>query len=322
MRMFARLFGAMLLAAAAVPPAAQAVEINFTTDFGFYGRQSYFYVAYDKGYYKQEGIDLNFLRGQGSIDAIKKVASGAAKIGFADAGALVLARGNDGIPVKLLAIVYASPPHAVFALADSGIKAPKDLEGKTLADSAFSAIPLIFNAYAPAAGIDVKKVKWITAEVSSLPSLLATGRVDGIGQFTVGEPLLADAVKPKKLVRFAYKDAGLDYYGNGIVATEQTIKEDPKLLKGFVRATLKGMRDAFADPAAAGAIMHKYHKEISAEVAAGETEKVRELAVVSGQSLGLIDGARIERTIAVMQKAYPIKHPVKPQDMYVPGFVE
>ena len=76
------------------------------------------------------------------------------------------------------------------------------------------------------------------------------------------------------------------------------------------------------NPAAAGAIMHKYHKEISAEVAAGETEKVRELAVVSGQSLGLIDGARIERTIAVMQKAYPIKHPVKPQDMYVPGFVE
>ena len=157
MRMFARLFGAMLLAAAAVPPAAQAVEINFTTDFGFYGRQAYFYVAYDKGYYKPEGIDLNILRGQGSIDAIKKVASGAAKIGFADAGALVLARGNDDIPVKLLAIVYASPPHAVFALADSGIKAPKDLEGKTLADSAFSAIPLIFKAYAPAAGIDVTK---------------------------------------------------------------------------------------------------------------------------------------------------------------------
>ena len=113
----------------------------------------------------------------------------------------------------------------MFALADSGIKAPKDLEGKTLADSAFSAIPLIFNAYAPAAGIDVKKVKWITAEVSSLPSLLATGRVDGIGQFTVGEPLLADAVKPKKLVRFAYKDAGLDYYGNGIVATEEVRRD-------------------------------------------------------------------------------------------------
>lgn len=323
MRMLARFFGAALIGGALLPlPSACAAEVNFTTDFGYYGRHSYFYVAYDKGYYKQEGIDLNFLRGQGSIDAIKKVASGAATIGFADAGALVLARGNDGIPVKLLSIVYASPPHAIFALADSGIKTPKDLEGKTLADSAFSAIPVIFNAYAQAAGIDAKKVKWITAEVSALPSLLATGRVDGIGQFTVGEPLLADAVKPKQLVRFAYKDAGLDYYGNGIVATEQTIKDNPQLLKGFVRATLKGMRDAFADPAAAGEIMHKYHKEISPEVAAGETEKVRELAVVPGQPLGAIDAGRIARTIAVMQKSYPIKNPVQPQDMYVPGFVE
>lgn len=301
---------------------AQAAEVNFITDFGYYGRHSYYYVAFDKGYYKQEGIDLNFLRGQGSIDAVKKVASGAATIGFADAGAVALARSNDGIPVKLIAIVYATPPQAIFALADSGMKVPKDLEGKTLADSAFSAIPIIFGAYAKAAGIDAKKVKWITAEVSTLPSLLATGRVDGIGQFTVGEPLLADAVKPKKLVRFAYKDGGLDYYGNGIVATEQTIKDNPELVKGFVRATLKGMRDAFANPAEAGEIMHKYHKEISPEVAQGETEKVRELAVAPGHPLGVIDQARIERTIEVMKTAYPMKNPVQPQDMYVPGFVE
>lgn len=323
MRMFARLIAAMIGAAAFVAPfAARAEQVNFITDFGYYGRHSYYYVAYDKGYYKQEGIDLNFLRGQGSIDAIKKVASGAALIGFADAGALVLARGNDGIPVKLLAIVYATPPHAIFALADSGIKTPKDLEGRTLADSAFSAIPVIFNAYAQAAGIDAKKVKWIRAEVSALPSLLATGRVDGVGQFTVGEPLLADAVKPKKLVRLAYKDVGLNYYGNGIIATEQTIKEKPELLKAFIRATLKGMRDAFANPAEAGEILHKYHKEISPQVAQGETELVRELAVVPGHPLGVIDQSGIVRTIEIMQKAYPIKNPVQPQDMYVPGFVE
>ena len=91
-------------------------------------------------------------------------------------------------------------------------------------------------------------------------------------------------MKPKKLVRLAYKDVGLDYYGNGIVATEQTIKENPAILKAFVRATLKGMRDAFADPAEAGEILHKYHKEISPEVAQGETELVRELAVVPGHA--------------------------------------
>src|SRR5580700_5967858 len=267
MRTLPRLIAAITIAAGVLHlSAAHATELNFITDFGYFGRHSYYYVAFDKGYYKAEGLDINFPRGQGSIDAIKKVASGAAAIGFADAGALVLARSNDSIPVKLLAIVYANPPHAIFALADSGIKTPKDLEGRTVADSAFSAIPLVFNVYAQATGIDAKKVKWVSAEGASLPSLLATGRVDAIGLFTVGEPLIEASVKPRKLVRLAYKDGGLDYYGNGIIATEQTIKDSPDLLKAFMRATLRGMRDAFANPAEAGAVLNKYHKEISPEV--------------------------------------------------------
>lgn len=315
--------GALALLAA-LPPAsaARATDLAFITDFGFNGRHSYFYVALDRGYYKAEGLDVTILRGQGSADAIKKVAAGTAQIGFADAGSLVLARANDAIPVKLVAIVYASPPHAIFALADSGIRTPRDLEGRTIADSPFSAMPVIFNAYAQAAGIDRTKVKWVSAESSSLPTLLATGRVDAIGQFTVGEPLLAAAAAPKGLVRLAYKDPGLDYYGNGIVATKTTIRDNPEIVKGFVRATLKGMRDAFADPAAAGVILNKYQKAISPEVAKGETELVRELALVPGGELGAIDPARIKSTIDVMARSYPLKAAVEPGDMYVPGFVK
>jgi NitT/TauT family transport system substrate-binding protein len=322
MRVLARFSALAVLAAALGSVSAHATDVNLITDFGFNGRHSYFYVALDRGYYKAEGLNVTILRGQGSIDAIKKVASGAATIGFADAGALTLARSNDSIRVKLLAIVYAKPPHAIFALADSGIKTPKDLEGRTVADSAFSAIPLIFNVYAQATGIDAKKVKWVSAESSSLPSLLATGRVDAIGQFTVGEPLIEAAVKPRKVVRLAYKDGDLDYYGNGIIATEQTIKDNPELLKAFVRATLKGMRDAFANPAEAGAIINKYHKEISPEVGAGETELVKELAVLPGRPLGAIDEEGIKRTIDIMAKSYPMKQPVDPKDMYAPGFIE
>jgi NitT/TauT family transport system substrate-binding protein len=322
MTIYARIAATAILAASLAASSAQATEVNFITDFGFNGRHAYYYVALDKGYYKAEGLDVTILRGQGSIDAVKKVASGAAMIGFADAGALALARSNDNIPVKLLAIIYAGPPHAIFALADSGIKAPKDLEGKTVADSAFSAIPLIFKAYAEATGIDAQKVKWISADSAALPGLLATGKVDAIGQFTVGEPLLAAAVKPRSLIRLAYKDAGLDYYANGIIATEATIKDNPDVLKAFIRATFKGMRDAFANPAEAGEIINKYHKEISPEVGKGETELVKELATMPGQKMGVIDQARIERTIDVMAKSYPMKQPVQPQDMFVSGFIE
>ena len=97
MSMLARLvaFGTLATVPVALVPAS-AAEVNFITDFGYNGRHSYFYVALDKGYYKAEGLEVNILRGQGSADAIKKVASGAAVVGFADAGSLVLARSNDG----------------------------------------------------------------------------------------------------------------------------------------------------------------------------------------------------------------------------------
>ena len=152
--------------------------------------------------------------------------------------------------------------------------------------------------------------------------LLATGRVDAVGQFTVGEPLLAATVAPKTLVRIAYKDAGLDYYGNGIVATEKTIAENPAMLKAFVRATQKGMGDAFANPKEAGVILNKYQKQISPEVAEGETKLVGELAIIPGHKMGVIDQGRIQRTIDIMAKSYPMKSPVQPMDMFVPGYVE
>jgi NitT/TauT family transport system substrate-binding protein len=93
-------------------------------------------------------------------------------------------------------------------------------------------------------------------------------------------------------------------------------------VKAFVRATLKGMRDAFANPAEAGAILNKYQKQISPEVAQGETELVRELAVVPGQRTGVIDPARVKSTIDIMAKSFPVKTAVSPEEMFVSGFVE
>lgn len=309
---------ATLLAASA----AEAAEINVTTDFGYNGRHAYFYVALEKGYYKAEGLDVNILRGQGSADAIKKVASGAAAFGFADAGSLVLARGNDKVPVKMVAIVYATPPQAIFTLADSGIKVPKDFEGKTIADTASSSVRLLFPAYAEAAGIDASKVTWVTADAAALSSLLATKRAAGIGQFLVGEPLVEKATAPNHVTAFTYKDAGLNFYSNGLIASEETIAKQPDTVRGFVRATLKGMKDAFANPAEAGTIMNKYQKQIEPAVIEGETKLVEKLAVVPGQPLGKIDPARVAQTVDVVAKYFTLNAPVDPKDVAVTSFVE
>jgi NitT/TauT family transport system substrate-binding protein len=305
----------------ALADARAAENVTLITDFGFNGRHAYFYVALDKGYYRDADLDVKIVRGQGSVDAIRQVGANNAIVGFADAGSLVLSRGNDGIPVKLVAIVYAKPPQAVFCREDSGIKQPKDLEGASIANPAGGATVDMFPVYAKAAGFDSSKVKWIVAGSDALPGLLAGNRVPCVGQFTVGEPLLRMQAAPAKLVRLAFADAGVSFYGNGIVATDTTIATKPDVVRRFVSATIRGMRDAFANPGEAGAIMHKYHPTVEMAVAKGETEAVAELAQVPGRELGLVDPARMAETIDVINSVFKLKSPVSVSDVYAPGFV-
>jgi NitT/TauT family transport system substrate-binding protein len=296
-------------------------NVTLITDFGYNGRHAYFFVAIEKGYYRDADLDVKVVRGQGSVDAIRQVGANNAIVGFADAGSLVLARGNDQIPVKLVSIVYAKPPQAVFCREDSGIKQPKDLEGASIANPAGGATVDMFPVYAKAAGLDASKVKWIVAGSDLLPGLLAGNRVPCVGQFTVGEPLLRMQAAPTKLVRFAFADAGVSFYGNGLIATDSTIATKADIVRRLVAATIRGMKDAFARPDEAGRIMNKYHPTIDVAVAEGETKAVAELAQVNGRELGLIDPARIEETINVVNSVFKLKTPVAVNDVYAPGFV-
>jgi NitT/TauT family transport system substrate-binding protein len=301
---------------------AQAADnVTLVTDFGFNGRHAYYYYALEKGYYKDAGIDLTIVRGQGSVDAVKQVAAGTAQLGFADTSAVIFGRANDGIPVKLVAVIYAKPPHAIYVLKESGITKPKDLEGRSVADTAFSAVPKMFAAYAKAAGIDASKVKWIVAGSDSLPGMLSLGRVDGIGQYTVGEPLLKKAAAPKEITKLAYADAGLNFYGAGLIATENTIKTQPDMIRRFVLATMRGLKDACAKPNEAGQIMNKYHKNIDVDVATGETEMVCALALVPNIPPGFVSRDGVQRTIDVVAGAFDLKKPVTVDDVFAPGFV-
>jgi NitT/TauT family transport system substrate-binding protein len=313
---------AILAALLALAGSADAADkLLFVTDYGLYGRHAYYFVAIEKGYYAREDLEIEIARSQGSANTIKQVANATAQVGFADAFAVVLGRANDDIPVKLVAMIYPKPPHAVYVLKESGIAKPKDFAGKTLADTAFSSVPKLFATYARAAGFDAGSVKWIAVNSDALPGMLTAKRVDGIGQFTVGEPLLAATAAPKEVLGLPYSDAGLDYYSNGIVASDTMIENNPDLVRRFVKATLDGLKSAIADPKEAGEIMHKYHREIDVNIAIGETRKVKQLALQPNAVLGTIEPGRVQKTIDIVGATYPLKKPISPPDVYAPGFL-
>jgi NitT/TauT family transport system substrate-binding protein len=309
-RRVAFLVAAVICALAPFGASAQQLrKITFLTDAGPLGRHALFFVAQAKGYYKEAGLDVEILGGRGSAATIREVAAGAATFGFADSGTLVLSRANEGVPVKMIGIVYARAPHGLMAMSSSGIKGPKDLVGKKLADTSASSNYILFKVYAQKNGIDPKSVQWIFTDFNSLPGLLATKQVDAIGQFSMGKPMLEKRTG-EPIVFLSYAEAGMEFYANSIIAADKTIAEDPKLVSAFLRATQKGMQDAFANPKEAGDIMKKALPLLDADIIAGETANVAELANPperKGMPLLVLDPKKVAETIALVRDNFEVK---------------
>ncbi len=131
------LFGAALMMP--LGAAAETTSIRFQLDWRFEGPAAPFLMAAEKGYFAEEGLQVQIDSGSGSAGAVNRVASGAYEMGFGDLNALVefLAENSEGPGIKGVYIVYDGTPAAVFARKESGIESPADLTGKTIAAPAF-----------------------------------------------------------------------------------------------------------------------------------------------------------------------------------------
>ena len=123
------------------------------------------------------------------------------------------------------------------------------------------------------------------------------------------------------MLALSYADAGLNLYGNGIIASDNLIKSNPDLVRRFVRATMAGLRDAIANPQQAGEIMHKHHRQVDVDIAVGETKIVAGLTEQPGLPLGTLDAQQMKNALDIVGSAYQLKNPVAPEDLYAPGFV-
>jgi NitT/TauT family transport system substrate-binding protein len=136
------------VAFAATGQAAAADKVLFSLQWIPGGNHFGVFAAKEQGFYKDAGLDVEIQRGFGSGDTAKRVATGTADIGIADAGSVIVGRSN-GLKIKLVASLYEKSPDAIFFIKGNGITTPKDLEGRTIGATAGEAgeklIPLFAN---------------------------------------------------------------------------------------------------------------------------------------------------------------------------------
>jgi NitT/TauT family transport system substrate-binding protein len=242
--------------------------------------------------------------GQGSRESIPRVASGAYQLGFGDINSLVRFRDqNPDIAVKAVMVMYNKPAFSIVGRRSQGVNAPRDLEGRTLGAPAPDAAWAQWNAFVAANGIDPAKV---TVENVGFPvrePMLAKGEVDAVAgfSFSVFLNLKAAGVPEDDINVMLMADHGVEMYGNAVFVNPDFAAANPEAVKGFVRATLRGLRDTIADPEAAVA-----HVLARNDVAKKEVELERlKLALaqnivtdeVKANGFGGVDPARFERAL-------------------------
>jgi NitT/TauT family transport system substrate-binding protein len=245
-----------LVAVAGTGQAQAPLKVVFALNWFAVGDHAAYWVALDRGYYKARGLDVELQNSKGSGDSIAKIDTGRADLGLADA-VVVIPRVAQGAKIKIVGTVFDNTPLNIWTRKDTGIRTPKDLEGKTLAAPPGDSQRQLFPAFAKVNGVDASKVKWLTIEPAAKFVALAEKRADAVPDYTTGQPFWEKAVGKDNLVRMPWHQYGFDTYSMSIVASEKTMNERPKVLRDFLAASYLGWRDVMEDPKAALEIFKK-----------------------------------------------------------------
>ena len=315
----------LLLAGAA---SAQTTPIKFQLDWRFEGPSALFLTPVAKGYYKDAKLDVTVDAGNGSGGAVTRVASGAYDMGFADLAALMEFHANNpDAPNKPVAVmmVYNNTPASVMALKKSGIKTPKDLNGKKLGAPVFDAGRKAFPVFAKANG--VTGFQWTSMDPPLRETMLARGDVDAITGFTFTSLLNLEArgVKAADVVVMPYPDFGVKLYGNAVIASPKLIKERPEVIKAFLLATAKGMKDTMAKPAEAIEFVKQRDGIINVELETRRLQLAIDTAINSpdarAEGFGQVKAPRLALMASQVSDAFATKTRVNPDAVWNGSFL-
>lgn len=294
---------ALLLSACAREEPATLTKIRLPMGFVPDPQYAPFYVAVDKGYFADEGIEVEFDYSF-ETDGVSLVGANELQFAIVSGEQVVLARAQ-GLPLVYVLEWFQRYPIAVISKASAGIKEPADLAGREVGLPGFFGASYVGYAGLLAAnGLSQSDV--IASEIgfNQIESLLA-GQAEAVVGYANNEPVQLAARGED--INVLYVADYVDMVANGVVTNEATIADNPDLVDGFVRATLRGLADTLADPEEAFEISRQFVEGLE-----DERMSVLEASLPMWQAdtLGVTEAASWERTQEVLLEIGFLDSPV------------
>jgi NitT/TauT family transport system substrate-binding protein len=308
--------------------ATAQTKVRFTLDWIPGATHGAFLIALQKGYYKAEGLDVTIDRGKGSAEVVRQLASNVYDMGFPDINVVMdFNSKNPDQAFPVLMSGYEEAPAAIIMLKSSGITEPKQLNGKKLGSAVNDSTFKLFPIFAKQTGIDMSSMQIQNIEPGLREVLLAQKKVDAIpGQiFNSLLELKAKGVPASDVSYFMYKDYGLELYGNSVAASRQFLKEHPDAVKGFLRATIKGLKDMARDPELAVKAAVAYEPLLNPDI---ERERLRVALdccilteTVRKKGFGDVDQDRLRNIITLITEAYKLPRKPALEEVFNPDYL-
>lgn len=323
-----------LASSLSLPAIAQSnlKPVRMLLNTGASGPQAWFFLAQDRGYFADEGIDISFSPGYGAYTAAPRLMNEEFEIGYGDINSLmeVSAANQNEAPVGVFALFNASPS-TIAVPADGSIKTPKDLEGKTLVGHPSDVALRTFGAFCKINGIDKSKVNvgnFGSGFRTQLQTMLATRNVDGVFGYvsTISSAMSREDEDQNHLLRhLSFAEHAPDLYGSTIMATRKMLKDDPKSIAGIVRAVNRGIHDAIADPEAAiDAVMRRarFSSRTSQMLRFMTTVEI-EMGHKEGKRIGIgaVDSERLQRSIELIAETNKLQRTPNHSEIFTDQFL-
>lgn len=286
-------------------------SMPFALDWRFEGPSAPYFLAIDNGHFSAQGLRVEVTAGQGSLDAIPKVATGAFPVGFADMASLIkFLDQNPGAPVTAVMMMYDKPAFSVVGRKSLGIETPKDLEGRVLGapppDGGWAQFPI----FAAENDLDMSRIRVEPVGFPTREPMLAEGRVDAVTGFSFTSFLstIRLGVPEEDMTVLLMADYGVELYGNAIIVNTDFAASNPQAVTNFLTAVVAGLKDTVADPEAGVQAISRRNPAIDLQLEQRRLEiALRDNILtdwVMENGIGGIDEDRFSRSIEQIRLTY------------------